>query len=130
MINSASAGALPVRRRSVTVALWAAQVLLAVQIGSGGVLKLVGDATMVDLFTDIGAGQWLRYVVGVIEVTGAAGLLTPRLSALAALGVSALLAGATITNVLLGVPPWIPLVLLLLSAAITFFRRGEIGGKR
>ena len=121
---------LPASRRSVAVALWAAQAVLALQLASGGVLKLIGDAAMVDLFTDIGAGQWFRYAVGLVELAGAVGLLIPRLCGLAALGVSALLVGATVTNVAIGVAPWLPLVLLLVAATVAYLRRSEIRGRR
>jgi hypothetical protein len=46
----------------------------------------------------IGAGQWLRYLVGTAELAGAIGLLTPWLAGLAATGLSADMAGATIIN--------------------------------
>ncbi|MDO3703271.1 DoxX family protein [Micromonospora sp. C28SCA-DRY-2] len=121
---------LPASRRSVAVALWVAQAVLALQLAAGGVLKLIGDAAMVDLFAEIGAGQWFRYAVGLVELAGAVGLLIPRLCGLAALGVTALLVGATVTNVALGVAPWLPLVLLLVAAAVAYARRSEIGGLR
>jgi hypothetical protein len=41
-------------------------------------MKLGGVDSMVPLFADSGAGQWLGYVVGVPEVAGAVGLLIPR----------------------------------------------------
>ena len=121
---------LPASRRSVVVALWVAQAVLALQLASGGVLKLIGDAAMVDLFTDIGAGQWFRYVVGLVELAGAVGLLIPRLCGLAALGVTALLVGATVTNIAIGVAPWLPLVLLLVAATVAYARRSQIRGRR
>ena len=121
---------LPTSRRSVAVALWVAQAVLALQLASGGILKLIGDAAMVDLFTDIGAGQWFRYAVGLVELAGAVGLLIPRLCGLAALGVTALLVGATVTNVAIGVAPWLPLVLLLVAATVAYARRSEIRGRR
>ena len=121
---------LPAGRRSVAVALWVAQAVLALQLASGGVLKLTGDAAMVDLFTDIGAGQWFRYAVGLIELAGAVGLLIPRLCGLAALGVTALLVGATVTNVAIGVAPWLPLVLLLVAATVAYARRSQIRGRQ
>ncbi|MEV0713985.1 DoxX family protein [Asanoa sp. NPDC050611] len=129
MSNSRTA-VLPANRRSVAVALWVAQAVLALQLAVGGVLKLIGDAAMVDLFTDIGSGQWFRYAVGLVELAGAVGLLIPRLCGLAALGVSALLVGATVTNVAIGVAPWLPLVLLLVAAIVAYARRSEIRGRR
>ena len=121
---------LPTSRRSIAVALWVAQAVLALQLASGGVLKLIGDAAMVDLFTDIGAGQWFRYAVGLVELVGAVGLLIPRLCGLAALGVTALLVGATVTNIAIGVAPWLPLFLLLVAATVAYARRSEIRGRR
>jgi len=112
-----------VARRAGSTALWALRALLAVQFASGGVLKLVGDPRMVDLFTDIGAGQWLRYLVGICEVAGAVGLLVPRLVALAALGLTGLMAGAVVTNVLIGVNPALPAAFLLAAAVIAYARR-------
>ena len=37
---------------------------------------------MVEMFATIGIGQWFRYVVGVLELAGAARVLLPRLSGL------------------------------------------------
>jgi putative oxidoreductase len=129
-MNNSPTLVLPAGRRSVVVTLWVAQAVLALQLASGGVLKLIGDAAMVDLFTDIGAGQWFRYAVGLVELAGAVGLLIPRLCGLAALGVTALLVGATVTNVAIGVAPWLPLVLLLVAATVAFLRRSEIRVRR
>jgi putative oxidoreductase len=129
-MNNSPTVVLPAGRRSVAVTLWVVQAVLALQLASGGVLKLIGDAAMVDLFTDIGAGQWFRYAVGLVELVGAVGLLIPRLCGLAALGVTVLLVGATVTNVAIGVAPWLPLVLLLVAATVAFLRRSEIRVRR
>ena len=60
--------------------------------------KLAGAHTAVTMFGQIGAGQWLRYLVGTAELAGAAGLLIPRLAGLAAAGLAADMAGASIIN--------------------------------
>jgi uncharacterized membrane protein len=112
--------------RPVNVALWVLQAVLAFQVAGGGLLKLTGSPAMVELFATIGAGQWLRYVVGALEVAGAVGLLVPRLSGLAALGLAALMLGATVTNLfIIGESPWLPLVLLLVAAVIAWGRRSR-----
>ena len=112
--------------RPVNVALWVLQAVLAFQFAGGGLLKLTGSPEMVDLFATIGAGQWLRYVVGALEVAGAVGLLVPRLSGLAALGLAALMLGATVTNLfIIGESPWLPLGLLLVAAVIAWGRRSQ-----
>jgi putative oxidoreductase len=115
------------RGRVLGIALWTLQVLLALQFASGGVLKLAGDPAMVGMFADIGAGQWLRYLVGGLEIAGALGLLVPRLSGLAALGLVGLMVGAAATNALvLGTSPLLPIVLLLLAALVAWVRRERI----
>ena|SRR3712207_4752789 len=107
------------RRRAVNVALWALQTLLALMFAMAGLAKVGGDPTMVEMFATIGMGQWFRYVVGALEIAGAVGLLIPRLSGLAALGLVCLMVGATATNVLvLGASPLLPIGLLLLSAVV------------
>jgi putative oxidoreductase len=113
-------------RRTGSLVLWAMQVFLAVQFASGGVLKLIGDARMVDLFTDIGAGQWLRYLVGACEVAAAIGLLVPRLAAPAAVGLTGLMTGAVVTNLLIGISPAMPAVFLLIAGFIVHRRRAEL----
>jgi uncharacterized membrane protein len=113
-------------RRAGSIARWVLQASLAVQFASGGILKLTGDARMVDLFTDVGAGQWLRYLVGVCEVAGALGLLVPGLTAAAALGLTGLMAGAVATNLLIGISPAMPAAFLLVAAYIADSRRADL----
>jgi uncharacterized membrane protein len=111
---------------AVNFALWVLQVVLTFQFAGGGLLKLTGSPELVELFAAIGAGQWLRYLVGALEVAGAVGLLVPRLSGLAALGLAALMVGATATNLfVLGERPWLPVGLLLVSAVIARGRRSR-----
>jgi uncharacterized membrane protein YphA (DoxX/SURF4 family) len=110
--------------RPVNVALWVLQALLALQFAAGGLAKLAGAPELVELFASIGAGQWLRYVVGALEVAGAVGLMVPRLWRLAALGLAALMVGATVTNLfVIHERPWLPVGLLLVAAVIAWGRR-------
>ena len=114
-------------RPAVNRTLWVVQVLVAVQFAAGGLLKVTGDGAMVDLFDEIGAGQWLRYVVGTLEISGAIGLLIPRLCGLAALGLAALMAGAIVTNLfIIEEDVLIPIVILLMSALIARGRWPQI----
>jgi uncharacterized membrane protein YphA (DoxX/SURF4 family) len=102
-----------------SIGVWILQVVLAAIIGGGGISKLAGDPVMVDMFADIGAGQWLRYLVGALEVAGGVGLLIPALAGLASLGLAALLTGAVITDqFVLEQSPWLPLALLVVAAVI------------
>jgi uncharacterized membrane protein YphA (DoxX/SURF4 family) len=96
--------------RAMNIALWVLQAVLAFQFAGGGLLKLSGSPEMVDLFATIGVGPWLPYLVGTLELAGAAGLLIPRLSGLAALGLAGLMVGAAATNLfILAASPWLPI---------------------
>jgi putative oxidoreductase len=86
------------RPRCRNALLWAAQILLAAFFVVAAVPKLAGAHSAVAMFGQIRAGQWLRYLVGAAELAGAAGLLIPRLAGLAAAGLAADMAGATIIN--------------------------------
>ena len=118
------AASAPARGRALNVALWVLQALLALQFAVGGFLKVGGNPAMVEMFADIGVGQWFRYLVGTLEIAGAVGVLIPRLSGLAALGLVCLMAGAALTNLaILGTSPLLPLVLLMVGALVAWGRR-------
>ena len=120
--------ALPGRGRAGTIALWLLQALLALVFGMAGLAKVFGDPAMVEMFATIGVGQWFRYVVGVLEISGAVGVLIPRLSGSAALGLVCLMAGATLTNLLvLGASPSLPIGLLVVSALVAWGRWPRTG---
>jgi uncharacterized membrane protein YphA (DoxX/SURF4 family) len=87
------------KRARRTRMIWAGQVLLAAVFVFAALPKLAGAHSAVTMFGQIGAGQWLRYVVGAAELAGAIGLLIPRLAGLAAAGLAADMAGATIINI-------------------------------
>ncbi|MBB5785725.1 DoxX family protein [Jiangella mangrovi] len=115
------------RRRAASIALWCVQVFLAAQFVVAGTLKAAGDPQMVELFAEIGAGQWFRYVIAAIELAGALGVLVPRLAGAAALGLAGLMTGAVLTTmVLVHTSPALPIVFLLLAAGVAVARRREI----
>ena len=120
------------RRRTSTL-LWAAQVLLAaIFLFSAAVPHLKGSHQAVQEFGLIGAGQWLRYLVGTTELAGAIGLLTPWLAGLAAAGLAAEMVGATIVNATVlhntsyGSNVWLTLVLCAVLVLIAYGRRQQI----
>ena len=115
--------------------LWAAQILLAAFFLFGAALpKLIGSHSMVQEFGLIGAGQWLRYLVGTAELAGAIGLLTPWLAGLAAAGLAADMAGATIINATVlhnttyGVNVWMTALLCAMFVLLAYGRRQQIKG--
>ena len=123
-MTTTSIPATPTGRRAGTVALWAGQVLLAAVFAGAGLAKLAGDPAMVEMFADVGAGQWLRILVGSCEVAGAVGVLVPRLAVAAASGLALLMAGATVTNLaVLQASPVPSAALLVLAVLVAWGRR-------
>ena len=126
--HAATATSTPTRRR--TVILWTLQVLLALMfIVASAAPKFAGEAYAVQIFEQIGAGQWFRYVVGALELAGGVGLLVPRLAGLAALGLVGLMIGAGYTQVVvLQNPVFVitPIILGVLAAVVAWGRRDSI----
>ena len=115
----------------LTVLTWLGRVALALVFLGAGTSKLVGEPAMVTMFDDVGAGQWLRLVVGGLEVAGAVGVLVPRLSTLAATGLALLMVGATATNLtVLGTSPWLTLALLVLALLVAWAGRHRLVAPR
>jgi uncharacterized membrane protein len=95
----------------------------------GGV-KLVGVPAAVHEFALIGFGQWFRYVTGILEVTGAIGLLMPRWRFWAALQIAAIMFGATAINIwVLHVPGLarVTAVLMAMALLLAWLRRTRKG---
>jgi putative oxidoreductase len=122
-------------RRLTSTLLWAAQILMAAFfVFIAAAPKLTGSHQEVHEFALIGAGQWFRYFVGVVELGGAIGLLTPWLGGLAAAGLAADMAGATITNLTVlrnttfASNVWLTAILLVLLALLAYGRRQQIKG--
>jgi putative oxidoreductase len=108
-----------VRSRAQTVAIWSLRVILALGFGTTGLMKLGGASAMVTMFDQIGVGQWLRHLIGSLELAAAIGVLIPVLSGLAALGLTALMIGAAVTNIaILHTNPLTPLVFLVISISV------------
>lgn len=116
--------------RARTIALRTLQILLGVFfIVASATPKLVGQRYAVEIFDEIGWGQWYRYLVGVVELAGGIGLLIPRLAGLAAAGLSVLCVLAAATQLFqldsASAMPF-PLVLAVVFAGIAWVRRDEI----
>ena len=121
-------------RRRTSILLWAAQIPLAALFLMVAVPKLTGRPQAVQEFGLIGAGQWLRYLVGAAELAGAIGLLTPWLAGLAAAGLAADMAGATIVNATVlhdttyGVNVWMTALLCVVFVLLAHRRRLQTKG--
>ena len=115
-------------KTTANILAWILAVLLAVVFLFAGGVKLLGSRAMVQEFTQIGAGQWLRYVTGVLEVSGAIGVLIPKYRLWAALQLAVVMAGATAVNIFVlhtGPLARLTAVLLALSLVLAWLRRPQ-----
>jgi len=117
--------------KPLTIALWIVQVLLALMFFMAGGHKITGDPQMVGLFDVIGIGQWFRYVTGILEISGGVLLLVPRVQAVGAAVLSAVMVGAVATHLfVLHNAPSMPLVLLVGLAFVLVGRREQLAAVR
>jgi uncharacterized membrane protein len=101
---------------------------LAIAFTLAGGIKLISAPGMVQEFAQIGLGQWFRYFTGALEVSGAIGLLIPKVRFWAALQIAVVMVGATFTNIaVLHLPniARVTAILLALALALAWLRRGE-----
>ncbi len=112
-------------RRAASIALWTLQVTTAAVFVMAALPKLTADPMAVAGFTAMGFGATGMFVIGLLEVAGAIGLLIPRLTGLAALCLVALMIGAvTVTVLMLGISMVaVPAVVGVLAAIIAWGRR-------
>ena len=114
-------------RPSRRIGAWTLQGILAAAFLAAGAAKLAGVPYMVELFGQIGLGQWFRVVTGVVEVTGAVALLVPGLASVGALWLGATMVGAVTTHVfVLHTRPVPAIVLVVLNAVVADLRRDEL----
>jgi putative oxidoreductase len=106
---------------------WTVQVLLAVVMISAGLAKLTSVDSMVRMFQEIGLGQWLRGVVGAIEVVAGVLMFSSIYSSIGAALILMTMAGAILTHLFLiggsGLPA---LVIGLLAALLLALKRSDV----
>lgn len=113
-------------RKGLTIILRTLQVLAAAAFLVAGGSKLAGAPQMVEMFEKVGVGQWLRYVTGLLEVTGAIGLLVPRYAFYGAALLATVMVGAIASHLtVLGGNPAPAMVLLLLTGTIAYLRKSR-----
>ncbi|GGF22689.1 DoxX family protein [Hymenobacter cavernae] len=106
---------------------WILQGLLGLAFVASGLKKLTDLPATVGMFSSIGLPGALAYVIAVAEVLGGIGLLVPRFTRLAAIGLIIIMVGAVImhaTTIPGGLAGGLPaLVLLVLLGAVLWLRR-------
>jgi len=128
-MSHAASVAAPARAR--TIATWILKCLLAVAFLAASGAKLAGVPMMVQVFHQIGFGQWFRIVTALVELAGALALFVPGLTAVAALWLGATMVGAVMAHlVLLHTNPAPAVFLLALNAILVWLCRGQLAALR
>jgi putative oxidoreductase len=82
---------------------------------------------MIELFDQIGIGQWFRLATGIVEVTGAIALVFPGLASIGAAWLGTTMVFAVATHLLiLHTNPVPAIVLGLLNGLVVYLRRDEL----
>src|ERR1700704_3457642 len=99
METNMSAASIQSVRPTRRIGPWALQGIIAAAFLAAGAAKLAGVPFMVDLFAQIGLGQWFRVVTGAVEIAGAVALLVPGLASIGGLWLGFTMVGAVATHV-------------------------------
>ena len=122
-----SATSIEVRKAPRRLGAWTLQAIVAAAFFAAGAAKLAGVPFMVQLFAQIGIGQWFRIVTGVVEIIGAFALVYPGLASIGGLWLGATMVGAVATHLLVLHTSPVPAVILgSLNAVIVYLRRDEL----
>lgn len=113
-------------RKAARIGLWVLQVLLAVPFVPAGLAKVSSNPGFVRMFERLGYPAGFYFVVGVVELAGAIGLLIPPVTPYAAAALMCVMAGATYTHVSIGDPVGravFTMVLFALLGVVAWARR-------
>lgn len=110
-----------------TAFVWLLQAVACLAFLAAGGAKLTGVEQSVIMFERIGAGQWLRYLTGILEVIGAVLVIAPRTAALGSVLLGIVMIGAIVTHLfVIGGSPMFAIALLGLVMLVGHYRRPPI----
>lgn len=110
-----------------TAAIWTVQIVVGLVFVAAGVAKLAGAPQMVEVFDQIGIGQWFRFVTGTVEIAGGALLVWPGRSSYGALLLTATMVGALFTHAVVIGGTWQPAaVLFALCLLLLWLNRRQL----
>src|SRR5882672_5434027 len=113
--------------RGRVVGAWIIQGLLAAAFLAAGGAKLAGAPMMVQVFDQIGMGEWFRIVTGLVEVIGAVALVVPGFAALGAAWLGATMFFAVLAHLFILHSSALPaVILLMLNVVVVWLRRDQL----
>jgi putative oxidoreductase len=103
---------------------WSLQIILAMIFLTVGMAKISGVQSSVDLFQSVGMGQWLRYLVGMVEVACSVLLLFGPYASFGAGVLMIVMAGAVMSHLwLIGGSVAPAMALGLIAGCVLYLRR-------
>ena len=108
-----------------TVSAWLAQVVLALGFAAAALGKLAGNPHWIERFRGYGYSPRFLVLIGVLEAAGAVGLLIAPVAGYAAIGLFAIMTGATCTHLANREASqlWRPLLFMALLSVVIYIRR-------
>ena len=105
---------------------WVLCVLIAIAFLSASFFKFTTNPMEVQAFNLFGLPIWFMYVIAVVEVVSAVGVLIPRYASIAAALAACNMLGALTMHLTHGqtAAATVPFVLLIASVAVVFLRGG------
>jgi putative oxidoreductase len=107
--------------------IWFFRLIVAAFFLYVGARKLLGATMWVTIFEQIGAGQWFRYLTGLLRISGAILLMFPRTFLVGVSALASTIIGAIITWIFVLHEPRsaiLPAIVLTILAAIAAAARG------
>jgi hypothetical protein len=107
--------------------MWSIQILLAMVFISVGMAKLTGVEAMVQMFRQIGLGQWFRYFTGIVELASGLLMFSAVYAPVGATLLVCTMIGAVLTHLFLIGGSAMPAFLLgALSGILLILKRNEM----
>jgi putative oxidoreductase len=116
------------KKSADAIVVWILSVILAAVFATTGIAKLIGiEPIGLQAAAMNGFPQWIRMVVGVVEIGGATMLLIPPIAAAGAGMLALLMVPATITQVISGQPGvFVPVVIFVLLLLVGWRRNPAV----
>lgn len=113
--------------RTARVVSWGLRILAAAAFLAAGGAKLAGVPMMVEIFDQIGIGQWFRVLTGIVEVVGGIAILVPATAALGGLLLATTMFVAVLVHLFaIGGSPVPAFVLLFITATVACLHRASV----
>ena len=117
--------------KKTMIASWVLRILLAAAFLAAASSKLAGVSMMVQVFDQIGLGQWFRYVTAFVEIAGVVALFISGVTVLGALWLAATMFFALLSHLfILHSNPAGAVILLILALVLVWLEREQIARLR